>query len=232
MKKILIFAAILLCIIYLAFAVKKTLAKQAFERGMRCAEKGDNRGAIREFSTSYSLMPDNPGTLTNRASAYEALGMSKEALGDYDDAVKLALKLTRNSHDPRLAEIYFNRGVTYDHHKAYARAVADYDRAIKMAPDTADVYNNLAWLLATCPDKSVRDGKRAVALAQKECERSKWHDAIPLDTLAAAYAESGAFSEAERWEQTAILHCVDSKVKAECQQRARLYAQKKAYRQP
>ncbi len=231
MKKILIFAAILLCIIYLAYSVKNMLAKQAYERGMRCTEKGDYHGAIKEFSTSYSLVSDNLDMLTNRASAYEALGMSKEAVRDYDDALKLVVKTSGNFHDPRLAKIYFDRGVTYDHRKAYDKAKADYENAIKAAPDTADVNNNLAWLLATCPDKNVRNGKRAVELAQKECARSKWQDAVSLDTLAAAYAESSAFTSALHWEDIAMQHCADNKARAAYQQRDRLYAQKKAYRQ-
>ncbi len=48
------------------------------------------------------------------------------------------------------------------------------------------------------------------------------------DTLAAAYAECGDFSDAQRWENTAIQHCASVKDKAAYQQRARLYAQHKA----
>jgi len=57
-------------------------------------------------------------------------------------------------------------------------------------------HNNLAWLLATCPDASLRDGSRAVELARKAEQLAGSSHPEVLDTLAAAYAEAGQFSEA------------------------------------
>ena len=36
-------------------------------------------------------------------------------------------------------------------------AIIQYDRAYRASPDSIDVQNNLAWILATCPDKALRD---------------------------------------------------------------------------
>jgi hypothetical protein len=58
------------------------------------------------------------------------------------------------------------------------------------------LLNNLAWLLATCPDASVRNGARAVELAQQAERLSGGQDPSMLGTLAAAYAEAGRFPEA------------------------------------
>jgi len=57
-------------------------------------------------------------------------------------------------------------------------------------------HNNLAWLLATCPDASLRDGSRAVELARKAEQLAGSSHPEIFDTLAAAYAEAGQFSEA------------------------------------
>lgn len=232
MKKILIFAAILLCSIYLAFTVKNTIAQQADTRGKQCIAQGDYHGAIREFSTAYSLRPEHLDTLMNRAQAYEALGMNKEALRDYENAVKLAMTLQGNTRDPRLAPIYLHRGVAYEHRKAYAKAAADYTRILTLAPQTTEASLKLAWLLATCPDAKVRNGARAVDLAHRVCEQSKGQDARALDVLAAAYAEHGAFTEAQNSEKAALLHGATGIARTEYWRRAQLYAQKKAYRQP
>jgi Flp pilus assembly protein TadD len=55
--------------------------------------------------------------------------------------------------------------------------------------------NQVAWVLATSPDASVRNGAEAVKMATRAVELSGGREPDTLDTLAAAYAESG------RWEQ-------------------------------
>ena len=55
--------------------------------------------------------------------------------------------------------------------------------------------NNLAWLLATCPDAKVRDGGRAVELAKKAVERAPAQGAYHT-TLGAAHYRAAAWNEA------------------------------------
>ncbi len=55
--------------------------------------------------------------------------------------------------------------------------------------------NSLAWLLATCPDNGVRDGGRAVGILEPVVDGGERLPVL-LDTLAAAYAETGVFSRA------------------------------------
>jgi hypothetical protein len=62
----------------------------------------------------------------------------------------------------------------------------------------------LAWVFSTSPDVSMRNGVRAVELAEDAIQRSGNRNAIILRTLAAAYAECGQFSEAIRTAQEAL----------------------------
>lgn len=64
--------------------------------------------------------------------------------------------------------------------------------------------NMLAWALATTPDETLRDGPRAVTLAQQACEATQWKESDMIDTLAAACAEAGNFNDAIHYQQLAI----------------------------
>jgi len=81
-----------------------------------------------------------------------------------------------------------------------AHAIAAYAQAIQANPLNIDAYVALAWLLATHPDERLRDGKRAVVLAQKALalESGPTHPSL-METLAAAHAEAGYFEEAVYW---------------------------------
>jgi Tfp pilus assembly protein PilF len=79
----------------------------------------------------------------------------------------------------------------------YAEALAGFQKALELYPDAPMALNNLAYLLATCPDENFRDGKQAVALATRLLDFAK--DAPQPGfraTLAAAYAETGDFEQA------------------------------------
>ena len=70
--------------------------------------------------------------------------------------------------------------------------------------EAATPMNNLAWILSTCADASLRDGKRAVELATHACELTGRKNAWLLDTLAAAFAETGDFKAAVETQREAM----------------------------
>jgi tetratricopeptide (TPR) repeat protein len=78
----------------------------------------------------------------------------------------------------------------------FAGAIAGYRLALKTHPNSPDLLNNLAFLLATCPDPSRRNGPEAVPLAEKACQLTHYLAPVLVGTLAAAYAETGRFDDA------------------------------------
>ena len=66
------------------------------------------------------------------------------------------------------------------------------------------LLNNLAWVLATSTFDDLRDGKRAVKLAEKAAELTDYKEAYILSTLASAYAEVGDFDQAKEWSEKAL----------------------------
>ena len=107
-------------------------------------------------------------------------------------------------------------------------AIIQYDRAYRASPDSLDVQNNLAWILATCPDKALRDAPRAVTLAEQAARSTNYADASTLDTLAAAYAESGAFQKAVMTQRKAI-ELTPATSRSDLQKRLDLYLSGKPY---
>jgi protein O-mannosyl-transferase len=67
---------------------------------------------------------------------------------------------------------------------------------VRFQPENIVTLNELAWVLATCKDASLRNGAEAVALAEHAVELSRNHRPAILGTLAAAYAEAGRFDDA------------------------------------
>jgi len=76
------------------------------------------------------------------------------------------------------------------------QAVEQYQLSLKLDPGNANTWNNLALLLATSWDGSVRNGTRAIGLAQRARELTQARNPVVLATLAAAFAEAGRFSDA------------------------------------
>jgi tetratricopeptide (TPR) repeat protein len=82
--------------------------------------------------------------------------------------------------------------------------VVRYSRALEAEPKLLTALNNLAWLLATDPDAQIRNGSRAVELADRACQLTEWKAAFLVGTLAAGYAEAGRFEDARNTAQKAI----------------------------
>lgn len=85
-----------------------------------------------------------------------------------------------------------------------SKGIAHWERALEIDPHNATAQSNLAWVFATSPDASVRDGARAVEMIQDVLQRSGTRTAVLLHTLAAADAECGRFSEAIAIAQEAL----------------------------
>ena len=166
-----------------------------FYRGLSFREQKKYDQAIRDFTQAIRLDSRQPASFYNRALVYGMIGDFESALQDYEDCVRLS---------PENPLCYAWRAAAYEALNEFEKAEADLETTIRLQPELPFGYNNLAWMRATCPESDFREGESAVKLATKACELSRWESRFALSTLAAAYAESGKFQEAVRWQKKAI----------------------------
>jgi Flp pilus assembly protein TadD len=77
-----------------------------------------------------------------------------------------------------------------------AGAVARFRSALRTLPRSPILLSNLAFLLATCPDASLRDLPEAIRLAEKACQLTHYHTSAFVSTLAVIYSEAGQYDGA------------------------------------
>jgi hypothetical protein len=142
-----------------------------------------------------ALNPTHPRAYMRRAKALLDQQNWTKGLNDLTKAIEL---------DPNDAGAYAWRGSVYHQMGKFRRAISEYERSLQLDPDKMHVLNTLAWILATSLEDGIRDGSRAVELARRACELSKWQDPRMLGTLAAAYAETGQFDKAIEYQNKAI----------------------------
>jgi tetratricopeptide (TPR) repeat protein len=191
-------------------------------RGWARFRQGKAEEALKDYAEAIRLKPRAASWYGNRGLIYVEAKKLDEAIADFTTAIDLTG-----------SEIgYRYRGMAYSRKKDFAKAADDYAKAVELDPESALGQNQLAWVLATAPDDKVRDGKRAVEAAKKACELTDHKNGGYLDTLAAAYAESGQFGEAVEWQEKALkVGDIPVKDLDGARKRLELYKQKKPYRE-
>lgn len=168
--------------------------KAYLNRGILYASQGDDLRAIEDFSRAIQIKPGDLQFWPDYGEAYQSRGAILVKIGKLDLAIR---DLTRAIELGKKSSLnYSHRSVAYAGLGRYPLAFRDGLRAVELDPGSASAHNNLAWIMATGPDPTVRDGPEAVRYATRACELAQWKDPGHLDTLAAAYAEAGNFERA------------------------------------
>lgn len=136
---------------------------------------------------AVKLRPDFAEAHNNLGADYGELGRWQEAEQEFRRAIQLK---------PDYADAYGNLGNLYVIHGRNADAAREYRKSLACNPDRPSPLNNLAWILATDPCDSLRNATEAMRMAGRACELTGYQDPCSLDTLAAAYASAGRFTEA------------------------------------
>jgi protein O-mannosyl-transferase len=155
--------------------------------GDALARKGQPDEAMAHFEQAINLQPDYAEAYYNRGNVLYAKGRIDEAMADFEKTLQI---------QPNDADAHTGLGNALLRKGAVKEAIAQYSQAVALAPEDPHSRSNLAWLLATSSDASIRDGAKAVELAQQAVSVSGGREPLFFRTLAAAYAETGRFSNA------------------------------------
>jgi tetratricopeptide (TPR) repeat protein len=167
--------------------------------GNALREQGYLDDAITYLQHVLRLNPDSAAAHNNLGIAMAQQGNIETAIAHFQHALQINPDNAETHNNLNIANrvLTLNRqGSVLVSQGRFAEAIRCWEQALAVSPGYPEAKNNLARLLATAPDPALRDGRRAVELALAAIRFSEDVRAAYLDTLAAAYAEAGQFSEA------------------------------------
>ena len=98
--------------------------------------------------------------------------------------------------EPEFTDAECSQAFTLFQQGDYLGAIARFRNALKKLPLSPILQSNLGFLLATCPDVSLRNLPEANQLAEKACQLTHFNTPAFLSTLGVIYSETGRFEEA------------------------------------
>jgi tetratricopeptide (TPR) repeat protein len=198
-------------------------ASAHYNLGNALRDKGEQDAAIECYKEAVRAEPEY-------AAAHCGLGVCLLRRGETDAAI--AALRTAARIDPADAVAPSTLGNALLAKGDTGAAVAWFKEAIRLNPKYDPAHNNLAWVLATGPDR-LRDGKQAVEHATRACELTGWRNPNAINTLGVACAEVGDFDRAAAYQKRALTYpAYERAYGAEARRRLDLYARKKPYRDP
>ena len=203
-----------------ALEIKPDYAKAENNLGEALYEQGKVADAIAHFNQSLAMRPDLPDAYNNLGNILLRSGETDKAIDYYRKALKIqpdyaaahnglgnayyqkaemdnALAEYQRALEiqPDLTQALNNTGNVLMKKGRVNEAIPYFQKALETDPNYLPSLNILAWLLSTA-DSSVRDGAKAVELAERAIRLPDGEDARYWGTLAAAYAEAGRFPDA------------------------------------
>jgi tetratricopeptide (TPR) repeat protein len=151
------------------------------------ARSGRQAKAIAHYQRSIELAPTNAPARCNLGMALLQQEQTDAALAQFQDALKI---------NPSLAQAHYGAAAVLARRGLAGEAITHLRQALEPNPDFPAALNELAGILATHPETAIRSGPEAVRTAERACKLTGNKNPAYLDTLAAAYAENGNFSNA------------------------------------
>jgi tetratricopeptide (TPR) repeat protein len=190
------------------------------------ADQGRPALANQQLKKIEDRLPAQPQAWRMLGQAWLKLQDPARATLSYQRALRLS---------PNDLSLRTDLGVAYQLQGDGRSSAEQFEVIVTRDPSDANAANNLAWIYATDNDETVRNGARAVDLAEQACRLTDYQQPVFLGTLSAAYAEAGRLDEAVRTIQRAVDMAQDfgqDALAADLQRRSDLHVQGLPYHQP
>lgn len=213
---------------YLLFGLQSPPQIQIIKQALDKEFAGDLEGAVAGLKTALTYYPES-------FPIYRQLGRDLAELNCPQEAIKYYEKAWYLDPDgPGSREILYNLLLALQKCGRFDEAIKVFYQGGTPLPHYPGTINLLAWLLATTPQADVRDGSWALLFAKRACAATEYNNPRFLDTLAAAYAETGQFEEAIQIAQEAIQRALAKKQKhlaEEIRKHLKMYQAHQPYRE-
>lgn len=163
--------------------------------GIAVALSGKPEAAIPYFQKATQINADFFEAYYNLGALQERAKRIDEAADAWQNTVRIR---------PKFAQGHENLGYDFYMQGKFSESLAQLRLALEEEPNRLFALNLAASLLGTCPDSSIRNGAESLQLADRAKQLSEGKNAAILDTLSAAYAETGRFEQAIETEQEAL----------------------------
>ncbi len=212
-----------------ALRIRPDYADAENNRGNVLFRKGRVADAIAAYGAALRINPADADAANNMGNALLQQGRMEEAIVSYRNALRvdsrcaeadfnLGVALERQGRieeaissyrealrvNPAYADAHNNLGNILLSQGKYAEAISQVEKAHELQPSNMILQTNLASMLVTVPQASLRDGARALRLAEQASQSAGGNDPHSLRVLAAACAETGAFPKAIEKAQEAM----------------------------
>ena len=178
-----------------ALDINPDFARAHINLGAALARRGLIDEAMEHYRKALDVNPDFAEAHNNLGAALLVRGLIDEATDHFQEALKI---------HPDYPGARQNLSIARSGRQRLLNVLAEQRDLLQSRPDDVALLNETAWLLATNPNESIRNGTEAVKLAQRAASLSGTRRPAILGTLAAAYAETGQFTNAVKVAQKAI----------------------------
>jgi tetratricopeptide (TPR) repeat protein len=179
-----------------ALEIKPNYSTARKNLGLALLRKGDLDGAMACLERTTALPPDPAQKWYHLGNGLLQERRFLEAIVCYRQALSIS---------PRFADAWAYLGLACFQNGQTKESVESWQKALDINPLQPEVQNNMATVLATASDASLRDGPKAVALGEQANQATGGGNPRILSTLAAAYAEAGRYDEATATARKALI---------------------------